>query len=1655
MVERILGGVGLPTPIPTQAANPIPPVSGIPGAFSVEETEYAPRSTTNLVRFELHNGREWVEFTHLVNSAEWTIGEQQPNRIGSLMRPSQGVILINDNGEFSLLNTNTTYNPHPGARVRITQGEELLFNGFSAGVQMVETVAGDQYVTAMPIYSSMRRLAEFDEGFFQRLSGTPYIHEALRVIIGNHKENILVDADESDVQIYATRLNRSGALGSNRQRAQFLDAMRILAVLEGGRIYDNRKGAVRFENFARRISYQGETKKITGFHTINTNPQDTLVVNVIEGSSSSVASSSLAPIEFTTPLPITFDVPPNESDFAVELYVKDDGIQFIESWDIADIDYAHDVQIEQYDLFIRIRFNNPTQSVARATINQIRGEAFRLRLAERFYARSEPSITIYGPKAAVFPSEMLVDQNAMRARLNAFLQLFDGMTRDGGVNPLISLSVIIPNPKEIYDISDLVLLDWITPLKQHAREYPFWVDSTKYTYASNRELSVELTLTDALISPITRSEVVLGNVSVFAPQENLVGSVPVSGETLIGHVATEKELGSIPVDVLLGNVSIEQMLGNVEVSATNEYQLGSVTIPPFVVFERDLGNVSIPEFNPVEVTLGNVLIGDSLLLPPSNIRAELVTPNSILWAWDTPEGFYQGFEVEFFQGTTLQSSQVITANSISFQGLEPNSQYTITVRSTAGVARSQAISDVVTTLGFSPPRNFRTFLEDESSITLTWDEPLNAIGTPSYRLQFRVLETVTWRTSGVFSQTNAEVENLTPDTEYEFRVRAEYATGNSEWVVTNGTTDPISTPGIPSNIQQTLGTTQRVRMSWDIVPDATSYEIEFPNSPTSGSMIRIGSNILEAVVPYQATRRVRVRSVRNQQGTVTRSGWSGYVNITMQTLSPVTNLRKTGENLSARTLTMSWDEPTIDAGNDRPTGYAVSYAPTSIPGDITRVIVSTPTITISVEPGSNYAFGVSAVYPRNLRSSEVLGNAEIGEDTPLTVPTGFRVRQGTITFNNMSLAWNSVFNATYEVENVTDDAVYPIVGTAFQIANLMPATQYTFRIRSVRGDQRSEWSSPFIASTNPVPAPVRVYNDVVSREDQIIWNFVAPARLDTFEYRIRLTSDPDQDSSYTSIIRTMNIQITATGLQENSNYTIQVRMVYLNYFSDWVSATALTRPATTNVTVTNLRAIQQTSSTIVFDWETTPNQAISEYQFRELETVVWSNIQMVSGSTVTLENLRTETNYEIRVRGRIGPNTPASEWVVANGATEAVGAIEPPTNVEVRATTARSIRFGWVGSTTAGVTYEYQFRVLETANWSRSQTVGTTTVTLNNLALNTMYEFRVRATKAGASPSIWVVANGQTDSNNQAGAPSNLRAINVSTSGATFAWDAPLSVVDGYEYQIAQGISGVFGGSQTTRMTNVNIMNLMAGQTYRFRVRATKAGLLASGWITINVMLQSPHMIPDDVMTDTDRFNLTRIQCIVDGSSIRVIVGGSVHGVSLERGVDFVDWQWKKPGGSFSPLHTTRDSEMSFIGLLPGTYTFRARGRRGNLAAPFAEESCTIAAPIDIGSARLPPPINVVSIAGPGYAGFEWDAPTLELITSGGIEYTLVSAYDWNARILETPTWNIGGTHGEFTIVVLGNLNSGDIYEFRVRAIYSGSGGSGFSDWVVVSATVQ
>ena len=291
---------------------------------------------------------------------------------------------------------------------------------------------------------------------------------------------------------------------------------------------------------------------------------------------------------------------------------------------------------------------------------------------------------------------------------------------------------------------------------------------------------------------------------------------------------------------------------------------------------------------------------------------------------------------------------------------------------------------------------------------------------------------------------------------------------------------------------------------------------------------------------------------------------------------------------------------------------------------------------------------------------------------------------------------------------------------------------------------------------------------------------------------------------------------TITGLTPNTQYTFKIRALKSggenSKFSGSASATTLLQAPT------NLRITGQTSTSLTLFWDQVVGADGYVIQYCdgsncEPDTSVAIN----SGTTLTttLSSLAERTDYLFRIKAVKTDLDSAYSDIIA-GSTN-VGA---PTGLQASSKTDTSITLQW--SATAGAT-GYTIQSCSGSGcttFTDATTVTTLTTTIQSLTSNTLYRFRIKATKTNQDSDY----SNPVDITTRLSTPTGLQSTAKTTTSVTLSWNATAGA-DGYTIEHCSGASCTPNQTETISggATTKTFSSLTANTQYTFRIKATNS----------------------------------------------------------------------------------------------------------------------------------------------------------------------------------------------------------------------------------------
>ncbi len=312
------------------------------------------------------------------------------------------------------------------------------------------------------------------------------------------------------------------------------------------------------------------------------------------------------------------------------------------------------------------------------------------------------------------------------------------------------------------------------------------------------------------------------------------------------------------------------------------------------------------------------------LKAPDLLSLQSISSSEIRVQWNAVEPA-ESYTVFFgnVKSTSLDSVEV-KENSLVLNGLQEMIDYVVKVKAYSG-GKASPFSQTQTgrtLLSIPQAPEISLIIPSSASICLSWTTVYNA----EEYLLFSGAEESSLKEILKTTDSSTVVENLESGTPYYFSVKAVNAAGTSSASALCCTSTACIIPGVPENIIASPVSQTELALSWNTVPGAAEYDIEY--GPAKSSMNQkiictdpffILSNLEENTVIY-----FKIRAVN----TTGKSSWSDTVYATTLLSPPektVITLLKLNNSTNPSSLLIRW------TAVDKAAEYAVYRSPDANP----------------------------------------------------------------------------------------------------------------------------------------------------------------------------------------------------------------------------------------------------------------------------------------------------------------------------------------------------------------------------------------------------------------------------------------------------------------------------------------------------------------------------------------------------------------------------------------------------------------------------------------------------------------------------------------------------------------------------------------------------
>ncbi|OIN59329.1 fibronectin type III domain-containing protein [Arsenicibacter rosenii] len=478
-----------------------------------------------------------------------------------------------------------------------------------------------------------------------------------------------------------------------------------------------------------------------------------------------------------------------------------------------------------------------------------------------------------------------------------------------------------------------------------------------------------------------------------------------------------------------------------------------------------------------------------------NLQAQALSGTSIKLTWNR-YGKESGIAIERRQGqngnwariaTTLADGGEYTDNS----GLSPGTEYCYRIYEDGHDYSSVACATTPQVAPTAPARLVATVISS-TQIDLQWaDLANNETGFEVERASVPGGPFTKIADLGINTQTYSD-RNLTPNTQYCYRVQAKNSSGGSGFsntVCATTPAPPVPPPAAPANLVATAVSSSQINLNWtDNATNETGFELERSTDGTNFTKI---ADLRPDITTYQntglnpATRYYyRVRAI-NQGG---QSAYSNVADATTADVVPNAPARLTAQATSFSAIVLNW----ADLSNNE-TGFQIERALSST-GTFTKIADVGANATTYTDAGLNgstpYCYRIRAMNAvgAGAYSDVVCATTPAAPVPPPSAPTALVATAVSSATINLSWTDNAANETGYEIErsadgtNFTKIADVPANTTTYQSVGLNPATRYYYRVRAVNQGGGSAYSNVADATTADVPpaAPARLVATAVS-----------------------------------------------------------------------------------------------------------------------------------------------------------------------------------------------------------------------------------------------------------------------------------------------------------------------------------------------------------------------------------------------------------------------------------------------------------------------------------------------------------------------------------------------------------------------------------------------
>uniref|UniRef100_A0A8C8JBU3 Collagen alpha-1(XII) chain n=1 Tax=Oncorhynchus tshawytscha TaxID=74940 RepID=A0A8C8JBU3_ONCTS len=374
---------------------------------------------------------------------------------------------------------------------------------------------------------------------------------------------------------------------------------------------------------------------------------------------------------------------------------------------------------------------------------------------------------------------------------------------------------------------------------------------------------------------------------------------------------------------------------------------------------------------------------------PTDLVTSEVTHYSFRASWTGPEGPVEKYRVEYMtlSGRPQQMYVDGSVTTAILPNLNPLTEYLVNVYSVIGDESSDPLKGAETTLPLSAVRKMIIYEERPTTMRVKWEE---AVGATNYMLLYRAINATEpsvekeMRVGG--DTTDVQLVQLIPNTAYTLSILALHGQSASDPLTEQGVTLPMPPAG---ELRVRDVTHSTLKMNWDAAPGAVlKYIITYTPDEGEAKELEVGGGVTSKALDNLISQTEYVLAV-----TPIYNDGAGNPMLN----AAITDVVPAPKNLRFSEVTQTSFRADWDHGAHDVALYRIGWTKKGETNFQYSILNSDETSNVleKLQPDTMYDVSVTAIYPDESESEDLLGSQRTCKRTPTGPPQNLQVFNAT------------------------------------------------------------------------------------------------------------------------------------------------------------------------------------------------------------------------------------------------------------------------------------------------------------------------------------------------------------------------------------------------------------------------------------------------------------------------------------------------------------------------------------------------------------------------------------------------------------------------------------------------------------------------------------